>query len=138
MLPLRDDVLDRMGKMIGYTQVYLFTILLMYICYTFRMSACALPSDAQSNVCLGTVVLTLIMLALAITLAVGISLVAPIKIYPALAHNVHRNGCCHHHLFDHLWKHFSYHYGRTSVISGYSVLVSLTQAVPTISYRARH
>ncbi|XP_011290441.1 uncharacterized protein LOC131801711 isoform X2 [Musca domestica] len=48
MLPLRDDVLDRM--------------------------ACALPSDAQSNVCLGTVVLTLIMLALAITLAVGISL----------------------------------------------------------------
>ncbi|XP_073848863.1 uncharacterized protein [Musca autumnalis] len=74
MLTFQDDVLDRMGKIIGYTQVYLFTILLMYICYTFRMSACALPSDSQSNVCLGTVALTLIMLALSITLAVGISL----------------------------------------------------------------
>ncbi|XP_061398859.1 uncharacterized protein LOC133334560 [Musca vetustissima] len=74
MLSLQNDVLDRMGKIIGYTQVYLFTILLMYICYTFRMSACPLPSEAKSNVCLGTVVLTLIMLALSIILAVGISL----------------------------------------------------------------
>ncbi|XP_075166169.1 uncharacterized protein LOC142238415 [Haematobia irritans] len=75
MHPFHDDTLDKMGKIIGYTQVYLFTILLMYVCYTFRTSACTLQAaDSQSNVCLGTVALTLIMLAISVSLAVGISL----------------------------------------------------------------
>ncbi|XP_013117281.1 uncharacterized protein LOC106094600 [Stomoxys calcitrans] len=75
MHPFQDDALDRMGKVIGYTQVYLFTILLMYVCYTFRTSACTLQADdPPSNVCLGTVALTLTMLAISVSLAVGISL----------------------------------------------------------------
>lgn len=77
MQSFQDDVLDRMGKVIGYTQVYLFTILLMYICYTFQTTACVAvpPTNSRSDVCLGTVALTLTMLVLSVSLAVGISMV---------------------------------------------------------------